>query len=154
MKSSAFKEVFIGRLIATIVDQITETGDPQITLSSTRAAIKESEEAIREEGDDFPIDESREILVWKCLIEPDNPFLKDPKFMEQAMKIISPAESSKLLTLWQEDPELAEDLLREMKKQGTKPVLDMMFGHTLDTHEPPSSIAGETTEHAGVGEMA
>lgn len=154
MQSSAFKEVFIDRIIATIVDQITETGDPKITLLSARAAIKASEDAIREEGDYFPIDESREILVWQCLIEPDNPFLKDPKFMEQAMKIISPAESSQLLTLGQQEPEKAKILLKGMKTQGMKTVLDMMFGHTLDTHETSSSIAGETTEHAGVGEMA
>jgi tetratricopeptide (TPR) repeat protein len=147
MKSSTFKEVFIDRLIATIVKQFRETGDHKITLDSARAAMKEAEAALREEKDDFPIDSSREVLVWQCLIKPDNPFLKDPNFIEQAMKIISIDESSKLLTLGHQEPELAEDLLREMKKQGTKPVLDIIFGHAADSPEA-SAIAGDVIEHA------
>lgn len=65
MESSTFKIAFINRLISTLVEQINATGNPKINLTSARKAIKATEEALGDEGDDFPIDtDPAELLVW------------------------------------------------------------------------------------------
>lgn len=65
MESSAFKIAFIDRLIATLVEQINDTGNPKITLTSARKAIKATEQALSDEGDNFRIDaDPTELLVW------------------------------------------------------------------------------------------